>query len=79
LIEAVRNALEARGAKAIKQIQEHYCRESSNPRADRVKTRLEEGLSGANLDRLARRICKTEPTEKRPTLKQGLDDGVMLK
>ena len=79
LVEAVKNALADRGAKAIRQIQEHYCRESSNPRADRVKTRLEEGMDGAALDGLARRILKAAPAEKQPALKQSLDDGVKLK
>ena len=79
LVEAVKNALADRSAKAIRQIQEHYCRESSNPRADRVKTRLEEGMDGAALDGLARRILKAAPAEKQPALKQGLDDGVKLK
>ena len=79
LVEAVKNALADRSAKAIRQIQEHYCRESRNPRADRVKTRLEEGMDGAALDGLARRILKAAPAEKQPTLKQGLDDGVKLK
>lgn len=79
LVEAVKNALADRGAKAIRQIQEHYCRESSNPRADRVTARLQEGMNGAALDGLARRILKTAPAEKQPALKQGLDDGVKLK
>jgi hypothetical protein len=79
-IEAVKNALGDRAVKAIRQIQEHFCRESSNPRADRVLTRMEEGISGAALDGLARRILKAEQTtEKQPILKQGLDDGVKLK
>jgi hypothetical protein len=80
LIEAVKNALGDRAAKSMRQIQEHYCRESSNPRADHVRTRMEEGISGPALDGLARRILKAEQkTEKQPTLKQGLDDGVKLK
>jgi hypothetical protein len=80
LVEAVKNALGDRAAKATRQIEEHYCRESSNPRADQVRTRMEEGVSGAALDGLARRILKVEhATEKQSTLKQGLDDGVKLK
>jgi hypothetical protein len=42
LTEAVKNALGDRAARAMRQIEEHYCRESSNPRADRVRTRMEE-------------------------------------
>jgi hypothetical protein len=41
---------------------------------------MEEGVSGAALDGIARRILKVEhATEKQSTLKQGLDDGVKLK
>jgi hypothetical protein len=79
LIEAVKNALGYRAAKSKKQIEEHYCRKSSNPRADHVRTRLEEGIRGAALDGLARRILKAAPAEKQPSLKQGLDDGVKFK
>jgi len=80
LVEAMKNALGDRATKATRQIEEHYCRESSNPRADHVRTRMEEGVSGAALDGLARRILKFEHgTVKQSTLKQGLDDGVKLK
>jgi hypothetical protein len=80
LVEAVKNALGDRAAKAVRQIEEHYCRESTNPRADHVRTRMEESISGPALDGLARRVLKAEKTtEKQPTLKQGLDDGVKLK
>jgi hypothetical protein len=80
LVEAVKNALGNRAAKATKQIEEHYCRESNNPRADRVRMRMEQGINGAALDGLARRILKVaKSTEKQSTRKQGLDDGVKLK
>ena len=80
LTEAVKNALCDRAAKGTRQIEEHYCRESSNPRAQHVRTRMEEGISGAALDGLARRILKIEqPSDVRPALNRGLDDGVKLK
>ena len=80
LVEAVKNALGNRAAKATKQIEEHFCRQSTNPRADHVRTRMEEGIRGAALDGLARKILKVEKsTGKQSTLKQGLDDGVKLK
>lgn len=80
LVEAVKNALIDRAAKAKRQIEEHYCRESSNPRADHVRTRMEEGISGAAFDGLARRLLRVElAMEKQSTLKQGLDDGVRLR
>jgi hypothetical protein len=80
LVGALKNALVNRAAKAAKQIEEHFCRQSTNPRADHVRTRMEEGISGAALDGLARKILKGEKsTEKQPALKRGLDDGVKLK
>src|SRR3984957_18875306 len=73
LVEAVKNALIDRAAKAKRQIEEHYCRESSNPRANHVRTRMDEGISGAALDGLARRILKIEQAPKKQSaLKQGL-------
>jgi hypothetical protein len=80
LVEAMKNALVDRAAKGKRQIEEHYCRESSNPRADHVRTRMEEAITGAALDGLARKLLKVEQAmEKHSTLKQGLDDGVSLK
>lgn len=80
LIEAVTNALADRAAKGQRQIEEHYCRKSTNPRANHVRKRMEEGISGAAVDGLARRILKIEPTAKKQrALKQGLDDGVKIK
>jgi hypothetical protein len=79
-VEALKNAIGDRAAKAIRQVEEHYCRESTNPRADRVRARMEEAISGPALDGLARKLLKSEKvTEKLPALKQGLDDGVKLK
>lgn len=80
LIEAVTNALTDRAAKGQRQIEEHYCRESSNPRAHHVRKRMQEGMSAASVDGLARKILKFEPTvKKQRALKQGLDDGVKIK
>jgi hypothetical protein len=77
LVEAMTNALTDRAAKGARQVEEHYCRESTTPRAKRVRARIEEGISGAVVDRLARRILKVEQTHGlRPTMRQGLDDGV---
>jgi hypothetical protein len=80
LIEAVKNGLADRAAKATRQIEEHYCRESSNPRASHVRRRMEEGINGAGFDGLARRLLKIEQaTVKQATRKTGLDDGVRIK
>jgi len=79
-VEAVKNAIGDRAAKAIRQVEEHYCRESTSPRADHVRARMEEGISGAALDSLARKLLKAEqPKERQPAMKQGIDDGVKFK
>lgn len=79
-VEALKNAIGDRAAKAIRQVEEHYCRESSNPRADRVRERMEAGISGAAIDGLARKLLKAEQSkESKPLMKQGLDDGVKFK
>jgi hypothetical protein len=77
LLEAVRNGLTDRAARGARQVEEHYYRESSTPRAQRVRARIEEAIAGAPVEGLARRILKIEdgPTA-RLTIRQGLDDGV---
>jgi hypothetical protein len=80
LVEAVKNALTDRAAKGARQVEEHYCRESSGSRAERVRKRIEKGIGGAALDGLARKILKIDQTvSKRLAIQQGLDDGVKIK
>jgi GNAT superfamily N-acetyltransferase len=80
LAEAVTNALTDRAARGNRQVEEHYCRKSSSPRAQKVRMRIEEGIVGAEIGGLARKILKLDPRpSSRPNLKQkGLDDGVKL-
>ena len=40
LLEAVRNGLTDRAARGARQVEEHYCRKSSTPRAQRVRVRI---------------------------------------
>jgi hypothetical protein len=77
LVEAVTNALTDRAAKGARQIEEHYCRESTLPRGRNVRARIEQAISGASVEGLARRVLKMEQTPApRITMQQGLDDGV---
>lgn len=77
LVEALTNALTDRAAKGARQIEEHYCRESSTPRAQHVRARIEEAIGGAGVDGLARRILQVESTPRpQVTMRKGLDDGV---
>ena len=80
LVEALKSALTDRAAKGNRQVEEHYCRESTTPRAAHVRARIEEATGRADLDGLARRILKIEQAPaSRPTMQEGLDDGVRLR
>jgi hypothetical protein len=75
--EALKNALTDRAARGARQVEEHYCRESSSPRAQKVRARIEEGIHGADISGLARQILGVDPAAPRRALRQvGLDDGV---
>jgi hypothetical protein len=78
--KALTNALTDRAARGARQVEEHYCRESTTPRANRVRERIEQAVSHADMDGLARQILNREQGRSaRPPLKrQGLDDGVKL-
>ncbi|MCH7631919.1 MAG: hypothetical protein IIB59_01795 [Planctomycetes bacterium] len=79
-VEAATNALAVWASRGARQVEEHYCRESTVPRAHNVRARIEEGINGASLDGLARQLSSPDPgTASRPPQKQqGLDDGVRL-
>ena len=66
--------------RGARQVEEHYCRKSSEKRAIKVRQRIEEALGSADVERLARQIINRKTGESiRPPLKrQGLDDGVKL-
>jgi len=77
LTQAITNALTNRAAKGARQIEEHYCRESTTPRARHVRARIEEVIGSAAFDGLAHRILRVESTPRpQITRQQGLDDGV---
>jgi hypothetical protein len=80
LVEATTNALTDRAARGARQVEEHYCRESGTPRAQRVRARIEEGIGSAAINGLARQILKLEsrPSSSSALKQKGLDDGVKL-
>ncbi len=79
-VEAATNALAVWASRGARQVEEHYCRESTVPRAHNVRARIEEGIGGASLVGLARQLLSPDPgAASRPPQKQrGLDDGVRL-
>ena len=81
LIDAMTAALADRANRCSRQIEEHYNRKSTATRANNVRARFEQGITGAALEALARQILKLDArSPARPALKrQGLDDGVSLR
>jgi hypothetical protein len=79
-LKAMTDALTDRMARCARQVEEHYCRKSTEPRAIRVQERIEQAADRAAIEGLARQILKLEPGRSvRPPLKrEGLDDGVRL-
>lgn len=80
ICESVKAAVHDRANKGVRQVEEHYLRKESAPRANNVRSRIESGVAGADLDALVARILSADPAAApRPPAKQtGLDDGVML-
>ena len=78
--KAVTDALSDRAERGARQVEEHYCRESSEKRAINVRQRIEEAIGGADVEGLARQIInpKTGGSARPPLKRQGLDDGVKL-
>lgn len=78
--KALREALVDRAGRGMRQVEEHYCRESTTPRANRVRERIEQAIRGADIDGLARRILQPDSggSGAQAPKRDGLDDGVDL-
>ena len=79
LVKVVTAALIDRGSRGNKQIEEHYYRKSSEPRSKSVRDRMEDALSGAAVESLARQqLNYTSFRPSRLQKRSDLDDGVNL-
>jgi hypothetical protein len=77
--EAMKLALHDRALRNARQIEEHYCRESSNRRAADVRSRIESAITRAGLDALAQRLAQQPAASTAaPPKHQSIDDGVTL-
>ena len=78
--KAMTQALADRAARGARQVEEHYYRKSTKTRASKVRERIEQGVSGADIGGLARKVLKAESGKStgEPAKRQGLDDGVKL-
>jgi GNAT superfamily N-acetyltransferase len=80
-VKAMTNALTDRAARGSRQVEEHYCRKSTESRAQHVRARIEQAIGERStaITALARKVLKMDsaPTPSaRPLKQQGLDDGV---
>lgn len=80
LRESVKVALQDRALRGSRQVEEHYLREATAPRANNVRGRLEDGVAVADLEVLVERLLNADPAGiPRALAKQAaLDDGVKL-
>ena len=80
LKEATGKALSDRAARGARQVEEHYCRESTQRRAARVRERIESGVTQSDMAGIAGRVVGTDGTggPRRPVKQTGIDDGVRL-
>ena len=78
--EAASNALTDRAARGARQVEEHYFRESTQRRADFVRTRIERGISQSDMAAIAESVLGNSNDNKTGRIgkKTGLDDGVQL-
>lgn len=80
LLEGTVNALHNLTARGIRQVEEHYQRESTNKRADKVRSRMESGAGQTSLESVARRLLKIDGGSSPPSANKhnDLDDGVRI-
>lgn len=80
LENAARRALELHVTRGVRQVEEHYLRESTAPRAGRVRDNLGQAAASCDLTSWARRLTRIDegPTTVRLPKSDGLDDGAPL-
>lgn len=79
LLKGVTEALLDRGARRVRQVEEHYLRRTGDDnRAVNVRTRMEDGVARAPVEGMARRVLGLDSgnASDQPQKLQGLDDGV---
>jgi len=79
-LDAVSSALAIWAARRAPHMEEHYCRKSTAPRAQKVRSGIEDGIAIAPLKDLARQLLKRDsvPAPRSAPKKRGLDEGVKL-
>jgi hypothetical protein len=80
LRESLKAAVQDRAHCGIRQVEEHYLREATTPRANNVRGRLQSSEASADLDGLVARVLSAQPIRgpRAPAKQTALDDGVRL-
>jgi hypothetical protein len=80
LLNALASAVSDRAARGARQVEEHYLRGSSAPRARKVRERLEAAIATTDRSAIAARILARDQLQPPHPLKKrsGIDDGVKL-
>ncbi len=80
LVKAMTYALADHAARGARQVEEHYCRESTEPRAHNTRARIEHSIAASPIEALARQILNLDarPSSRPKLRQQGLDDGARL-
>jgi hypothetical protein len=80
ILEGTKNTLQDRSLRGIREVEEHFQRKSTDKRAAKVRSRMEDGVAHTSMDTLARRLLKMDSptTSPSPAKRDGLDEGVRL-
>ena len=80
LRDAACMALSDRAARGARQVEEHYCRKSTERRGAHVRKRIETGVTHSDMAGIAGRLVGSDGTRapRWPAKQTGIDDGVRL-
>lgn len=79
LYDVVGLAAKERAYAGIRQVEEHYLRESHERRADGVRSRLEGAISGLSITQLGTKLIEPSSGTSAPKKRTDVDEGVALK
>lgn len=79
-VQAVNDALLNRALNCVRQIEEHYFRETDPKRAKDIRTRVEGAVGRVEIEQLARDLAEADgaPPIDAPKKKSDIDEGVQL-
>lgn len=80
MVQAAAQALGIRASRGALQVEEHYCRKSTVPRAHKVRLRIDQAIASVAFSDLARQLLRHDPAPalRAPAKHHGIDEGVSL-